>query len=926
MTDRIIDSIDAFVYVIDPVTYEILYANKKLADAFAPRGLLGRVCWQAMHGGLSGPCAFCLRHRLEPGGRGDALAGHGPHGASSAGHERYDGASASYERYDGSTGRYYRYSAQAIEWEGGRRAHAYHVCDVTEAKFLAEQGSSAKNDFMSRMSHELRTPINAILGLSRIAGATDDLFKIRSCLLKIVGSSKQLMSIINDVLDMSRIEAGELRISPTGFKLEKMLIDVSGGVIGQINEKAQDFQVVIDRDVPRQIRADEPRLSQIVANLLTNASKFTHDKGTIKLHVSLGRGAGSPRGAGVAGGASGAVAAAPAAGDAAGETGADGAAVAATAPEAWDAAGKAGAAAVADGAAVAAAAPEAWGATLDAAAAVAGAPHMERIVFSVADSGIGISPAGQRRLFAPFEQLDGSKSRRYGGTGLGLSICKRLVEMMGGEISVRSAEGEGSTFSFYIDAEAAAPDGAGETPIKNSLQKGVRVLYVDHSEDTRAYFMSLMDENDIQAKAAESGFAALDSIEGAIRAGSPFTIVFIDWRMPLMNGIETARLIRERHGGFADIVLVSNVEWALIERAATEAGIARFIAKPLFASIIIDTINEIVGVRERSGARARGGQLPDFSSKRILLAEDVQINRDIISACLGGTGVAIDCAENGLAALNMFRGAPDAYDLILMDIEMPEMNGCDATVQIRSLPHPKAKSVPILALTAELFGRDISRCLGAGMDGHLRKPISGDAVLDKLSEYLSPGAGARVRSTGAGEGGADAGARGADAGCADAGSAATGAGAGKAAGGRGGGLATAATAAGGGPESESGGDGAAFARFLPYIDAAEALPKLKNNKKLYALMLRNAKGTKLCGNLLDALRSGDLGKIVQRADTLLGVAANLSLAEIEQCAMQIKTTAQRRLLSQELAARYQEAVERTFDIIDELASHLEEGT
>jgi signal transduction histidine kinase len=396
------------------------------------------------------------------------------------------------------------------------------------AKVRSEEESLSKSAFLARMSHEMRTPMNAVIGMADIAQASSDPEKMKYCLVKIGDASKHLLGVINDVLDMSKIEAGKLELSETNFTVVNLLRQVETVVAYKIEEKQQNFTVEVDREVPRALVADRQRLAQVITNLLSNACKFTPEGGDIALRIRR-------------------------------------------LPDAGD---------------------------------------LCSLHFEVQDSGIGISQEQQSRLFQSFEQADGSISRKYGGTGLGLVISKRIVELMGGEIFIDSEPGKGSTFIFTIRVRegVAAPD-------------------------------------------AEYGGNLVDP----------------------------------------------------------------------------DVAQERI-----------------FAGNRLLLAEDVDINREILITLLEDTGVQIDCAENGREACDMFASAPKKYDMIFMDIHMPEMDGYEATRCIRGMNLPQAETIPIVAMTANVFREDIAKCRACGMDDHVGKPLEMGEVLAKMRTYMKRGS---ARST-----------------------------------------------------------------------------------------------------------------------------------------------------------------------------------
>ncbi len=522
------------------------------------------------------------------------------------------------------------------------------------AKDLAEQSSSAKSEFLSRMSHEMRTPMNAIIGMTSIAKGSPDLEKKEYCLDKIDDASKHLLGVINDILDMSKIEANKFELSVAEFNVEKMLMRVINVINFRVEEKKQTFTLHMDSAVPHFLVSDEQRLAQVITNLLSNAVKFTPERGAISLTVAKEREEGG----------------------------------------------------------------------------------VCTLRFEVSDTGIGISPEQQSKLFRSFEQADGSISRKFGGTGLGLAISKRIIEMMDGAVWIESEEGRGSTFLFTIQARRG-------TRTRKSLcnpmipWEKLRVLAVDDAPEVREYFEEVARSMGFICETAESGFAACERLDRDDEP--PFQIIFVDWKMPGMDGIELTRRIKAKFGEHIVVIMISATEWHEIEPSAKGAGVDRFVPKPLFASLIVDCINESLGVGACGAPEEISGEQPltgCFAGYRVLLAEDVDINREIAQALLEDTGLVLEEAENGLEAVRKFQANPARYDLILMDIHMPEVDGYEATRRIRDSDIPEARLVPIVAMTANVFREDIERCLAAGMNDHIGKPINLDELLEKLRANL----------------------------------------------------------------------------------------------------------------------------------------------------------------------------------------------
>ncbi|MDR1571450.1 MAG: response regulator [Clostridiales Family XIII bacterium] len=521
-----------------------------------------------------------------------------------------------------------------------------------EALEQARSASRAKGDFLANMSHEMRTPMNAVIGMTAIARNSNDVDKKDYCLKKIDEASTHLLGVINDILDMSKIEANKFELSFTEFSFEEMLKRVVNVVNFRVDEKHIDFTVHVDEAMPGMLEGDDQRLAQVITNLLSNAVKFTPEQGKIRLGARL--------------------------------IGED------------------------DG--------------------------LCTIQIDVADTGIGISEDQKARLFASFEQADSSMSRRFGGTGLGLAISKRIVEMMGGRIWVESEIGKGSTFAFTMLARRGL-DLRRKPPAYGVRWESLRIMSVDDMPDTAEHFRSISQRLGFACDMAESGAEALE----LIRKNGVYDICFVDWKMPGMDGMELSRRIKEASGGKSLVVMVSSAEWGLIEEEARASGIDGFLSKPLLPSSIADCINECLGSGAAADdARLAGDEAGCFKGRRILLAEDVEINREIVIALLEPTGLDIDCAVNGEEAVRLFCAAPDRYDMIFMDVQMPEMDGYEATRRIRSREAPGARRVPIVAMTANVFREDIERCLESGMDGHVGKPLNLDEVMSRLREFLAP--------------------------------------------------------------------------------------------------------------------------------------------------------------------------------------------
>jgi CheY-like chemotaxis protein len=364
---------------------------------------------------------------------------------------------------------------------------------------------------------------------------------------------------------------------------------------------------------------------------------------------------------------------------------------------------------------------------------------------SVADTGIGISEEQQQRLFSSFEQAETGTSRKFGGTGLGLAISKQIVEMMNGKIWIESELGKGADFIFTVEMELG-PDSQESLLSPGINWKNLRVLAVDDAEEVRDFFADLGERMGFHCDTAPGGDEAIR----LITTGGPYDIYFVDWKMPGMNGIELSQWIREKGAAGSGlgpgivpksvVIMISATEWNSIEVEAKQAGVDKFLPKPLFSSTLVDCINQCLGATSLEASEQPREPADDFSGRYILLAEDVEINQEIVIALLEPTSILIDCAGNGADAVRLFTNDPEKYDIIFMDVQMPEMDGYEATRRIRASGAPRAESIPIVAMTANVFREDIERCLEAGMNDHVGKPLDFDEVLAKLRLYLKKAA------------------------------------------------------------------------------------------------------------------------------------------------------------------------------------------
>jgi len=523
---------------------------------------------------------------------------------------------------------------------------------IDKAKNKSDRESRHKSAFLANMSHEIRTPMNAIIGMTTIGKSADNNERKDYCFNKIEDASNHLLGVINDILDMSKIEANKFELVNEEFNFEKMLQRVVNVVNFRVDEKHHKFTVHIDKKIPKFIIGDEQRIAQVITNLLSNAIKFTPENGSIALNVKLAE--------------------------------------------------------EEDGNIV--------------------------IQFSIIDTGIGMNEEQKKRIFMSFEQAESTTTRKYGGTGLGLAISKNIVELMEGSIDVESELGKGSTFVFKIKVKRSSRIHEGLLESDIDLEK-IRIMAVDDDQDILDYFNEIAEGFGVACcDTALSGEEAL----GLVVRNGDYHIYFVDWRMPIMDGIQLASELKKRASTKSVVIMITAAEWTSIEADAKKAGVDKFLSKPLFPSAIMDVIKECISLDRHQMESAQHDIKDIFAGRHVLLVEDVEINQEIVITLLEPTGIEIDCAVNGKEAVRMFKEAPNKYDMILMDVQMPEMDGYDATRKIRELNVPEAKTVRIIAMTANVFRDDIEKCQEVGMDSHIGKPINFDEVVEKLLVFMPP--------------------------------------------------------------------------------------------------------------------------------------------------------------------------------------------
>ena len=524
---------------------------------------------------------------------------------------------------------------------------------LKDAYRAAENASRAKTEFLSNMSHDIRTPMNAIVGLTAIAGANiESQDRVVECLGKITKSSRHLLGLINEVLDMARIESGRISLAEEDFSLPELVDNLLTLTKPAIDEHHHQLEVHVEHIEHEAVCGDSLRIQQVFVNLMSNAVKYTPDGGNITLTIKE-----KPN----------------------------------------------------------------------------GFSELGCYEFSIEDNGIGMTPEFQKIMFEPFSRADDHRTTKVQGTGLGMAIARNIVNLMNGDIQVESAPNKGTKITVTVYLKLQENEKEQEKELLD-----LPVLVVDDDKTCCESTVATLQEIGIAGEWVLTGKEAVERCAARHKTGRDYFAVILDWKMPEIDGIATARKIRERVGEDVTIIILTSFDFSEIEEEARAAGVNAFMAKPLFRSRLTATLRQFTSGKKEENAR---NYLEDFAKenyagKRILLVEDNELNREIATEIIGMTGVTIDSAENGKIAVEKVMEAPEKwYDLIFMDIQMPIMNGYEATAAIRALAGSRGK-VPIIAMTANAFAEDVQLAKNTGMNEHIAKPLDLNKLNDVLKQWL----------------------------------------------------------------------------------------------------------------------------------------------------------------------------------------------
>ncbi|MDO4961205.1 MAG: response regulator [Eubacteriales bacterium] len=525
---------------------------------------------------------------------------------------------------------------------------------LRDALAQAESANKAKSDFLANMSHDIRTPMNGIIGMTAIAAThIDDRERVTECLQKITGASRHLLGLINEVLDMSKIESGKIDLAEEEFNLSELVENMVIMIQPQVAEHGHDFGISIQNVTHEKVIGDSLRMQQIFMNMMSNAVKYTPDGGKISLTIEE-----KPT----------------------------------------------------------------------------NRPKVGCFVFTFADNGIGMSKEYQKHIFEPFTRAEDGRIAGIQGTGLGMPIARNIARMTGGDITVESKLDEGSTFTVTLFLELQD-----EEEIDYTEFSALRVLVADDDPIACESACLMLDDIGMKSEGVTSGRDAVDSVIKHHEDGLDYFSVILDWKMPDMDGVHTARAIRKEVGPNVPIIIISAYDWSEIEQEARTAGVDAFISKPLFKSRLVRVFDTIINKTEHTEAEAplKAIEDMDLSGHRILLVEDNELNREIATEILEMTGIEVECAVDGTEAVDKITECEDDYyDLVFMDIQMPRMNGYEATRAIRAIDTGYARRVPIIAMTANAFAQDVEASRNAGMNEHIAKPLDMAALARVLDRWI----------------------------------------------------------------------------------------------------------------------------------------------------------------------------------------------
>ena len=529
---------------------------------------------------------------------------------------------------------------------------------LSDALKTAEEASRAKTVFLSSMSHEIRTPMNAIIGLDSLALNEPDISDTTKDYLEKIGSSAQhLLSLINDILDMSRIESGRMSLKNEEFAFSKLIEQINVIFSGQCQEKGLEYNCHINGHLNDYYIGDNTKLRQVLINILGNAVKFTPEGGSVEFTVE--------------------------------KTG--------------------------------------------------GFDDRSTIQFKIKDTGIGMSKEYLPKIFDAFTQENAGTTNKYGSSGLGMAITKRIVEMMNGEISVESEKNVGTTFTVNVtlrDSERVLADDNDDFEVH---PEDMKVLVIDDDPLACDQARLVMNQAGIHSEAVTSGSEAIEMVKLSQARQKPYNLIIVDWQMPEMDGVETTKNIRSLIGEDTAVIILTAYNWDDIYEEAMDAGVDSFIAKPLFTE---NLINEFKNVLKKKKVAAESVKKANLEGRRVILAEDIEVNAQIMMKVLSMRKIEADHAVNGKEAVELYKNKPEGYyDAILMDMRMPEMDGLTATRNIRALGREDSASIPIIALTANAFDEDVQLSLQAGLNAHLSKPVEPAVLFETLEKLIKPARG-----------------------------------------------------------------------------------------------------------------------------------------------------------------------------------------